>query len=137
MPFRLLEHTADIGLEATATTVEKLFIEAAHALQMVLGGAPEAAPEEVLQVEIGAVDREELLVNWLNELLFLLETRHFYLADLDITRLTATRLHAVLRGEAFDPDRHSFAREIKAVTHHQLRLEESPAGWAARVYLDL
>lgn len=134
---QLLAHTADIGLAIAADDLVTLFDEAAHGLLHLLGGRPLARVQQELVVEITGFDTAELFVNWLNELLFQLETRHFYPADFRIERLTSTELRAVLRGEALDPDRHSFAREAKAVTHHQLLLEKTTTGWRARVYIDL
>lgn len=136
-PYRLLEHTADIGLLASAASIEELFAEAARGLLLLLGGAPPARPQLEQVVEVAAGDREELLVNWLNELLFLLETRRFYLAECRIEALTPTRLRATLYGEALDLSRHTFARDAKAVTHHRLLLEEQNGTWQARVYVDL
>ena len=137
MPFRLLEHTADMGLEVTAASGPELFAEVARALLMLLGGTPAALPAEERTIEIAAAESQELLINWLNELLFLLETRRFYLADVVIEELTPTRLRARLRGEPLDSGRHAFARDAKAATYHQLQLEERANGWYARIYLDL
>lgn len=137
MSCRLLEHTADMGIAVEAATLPELFTEAARGLLLLLGGEPAAAPRTSLTVTVAGDDREELLVNWLNELLFLLETRHFYLAAVTRLELGPGSLAADLRGELLDPDRHSFAREAKAATHHQLRLSEGPQGWSAQIYIDL
>ena len=136
-PCRLLDHTADIGLAVEAADLPALFREAAHGLLLLLGGEPAAQPLQEQQVVVTAGDAGELLVNWLNELLFLLETRRFYLADCRIDTLSATRLQATLYGEELDLARHSFARDAKAVTHHRLLLAERHSRWQARVYVDL
>jgi SHS2 domain-containing protein len=133
----LLEHTADMGLAVTASSREELFAEAARGLQHLLDGAPAARKTQSMTVEIVAAESEELLVNWLNELLFLLETRRFFLADVAIEVCTPTRLRAQLFGEPLDLTRHSFARDAKAVTYHRLLLEQQADGWHARVYVDL
>lgn len=137
MSCRLLEHTADMGIAAEAATLPELFAEAARGLLLLLGGEPAADETNTVYVTVSGGDREELLVNWLNELLFLFETRRFYLARVEKIALDGLTLTAELLGEPIDPQRHSFAREAKAATHHRLRLEPGPHGWSAQVYLDL
>lgn len=137
MACRLLEHTADMGIACEAATLPELFAEAASGLLLLLGGEPAADELNTVQVTVSGGDREELLVNWLNELLFLFETRRFYLARAEKITFDGLTLTAELLGEPLDPQRHSFAREAKAATHHQLQLVEGPQGWSARVYLDL
>jgi SHS2 domain-containing protein len=135
--FSLLEHTADMGLDVSAASREELFAEAARALLHLLGGDPAAREKETLTLEIVALEQDELLVNWLNEILFLLETRHFYPAEATIDACTSTRLCARLSGETLVPGRHTFARDAKAVTYHKLILEQRATDWHARIYVDL
>ena len=137
MACRLLEHTADMGIACEAVTLPELFTEVARGLLLLLGGEPAADEMNTVYVTVSGGDREELLVNWLNELLFLFETRRFYLARVEKIALDGLTLTAELLGEPIDPQRHSFTREAKAATHHQLRLIEGSQGWSAQVYLDL
>lgn len=137
MTFSLLEHTADMGLDVSAGSRAELFAEAAHGLLHLLGGAPAARGLETLTLEVAAEEQDELLVNWLNELLFLLENRHFYLAAVTVESCTSTRLRARLTGETLDPQRHSFARDAKAITYHRLLLEQREEDWHAQIYVDL
>jgi SHS2 domain-containing protein len=102
----------------------------------IISGA-EALPKEERSVEITAGEGEELLVNWLNEILFLFDSRGFLPAEFIIEQATENRIRARILGEPFDPERHPIDREIKAATYHQLRLEHGEKGWLARVYLDL
>lgn len=136
-PFRLLAHTADMGLEATAATLEQLWVEAARGLLAVYGGSPAATPQEALEVVVSGHDLAELLVGWLNEIVFLLENRRFFPANFAIDELDGQQLRATIRGEPLDPARHRFSRDVKAVTYHQLRLEQRGDHWYTRLYLDL
>lgn len=136
-PFRLFEHTADIGIAADGASLSELFHAAADGLMALLGGEPAAHPTESRIVHLAASDSEELLVNWLNEILFQLETRHFFSGVVRILEATPTRLVAELHGEPLDPERHSFARMAKAATYHNLQLVESDGRWQARIYIDL
>lgn len=135
--FRLLAHTADIGLEATAPNREELFVAAAKGLRGMLFGISPA--EEVLRLEVSleAGNDAELLVAWLNEILCLSEMTRLVPATFEIIELTDNQLTAVIKGEPFDPARHTVERVAKAVTYHQLVVEERQGGWYARVYIDL
>ncbi|HBT83323.1 MAG TPA: protein archease [Desulfuromonas sp.] len=136
-PFRLFEHTADIGIDADGASLAELFHAAADGLLQLLGGEPAANLTESRTVTLFASDGEELLVSWLNEILFLLETRRFLPGAVRILEASPTRLVAELRGESLDPKRHSFARMAKAATYHNLQLVESEGRWSARIFIDL
>ncbi len=134
--FRLIEHTADMGLEASGESRAELYIQSALALREILamtGGTP----LEEREVEVKAGDAAELMVKWLNEILFLLEMKGFFPVAFRIEKVTAEMLRARVIGEPFDPERHSVEREIKAVTYHQLRVEKSDGVWHARIFVDL
>lgn len=135
--YRLLEHTADMGIEAVAETREELFAQAAYGLLEVIFGTPTgvARQEKALAVEGG--DPEELLVNWLNEVLYLFEGKGFVPVDIEVEEVGWGRARARVSGEPFDPLRHPVEREVKAVTYHQLRVEKVDGAWQARVYVDL
>lgn len=135
--FRLLAHTADIGLEATAPTRGELFAVAARGVRAMLFGASRAEPVLRLQVHLEAGDGAELMVAWLNELLCLCEMTRLVPADVQILHLAERELSAVVTGEPFDEARHVVERTAKAVTYHGLVVEERPGGWYARVYIDL
>jgi SHS2 domain-containing protein len=134
---RLLEHTADMGIEASGETLEELFAQAAYGLLEIIAGTPEALCREEKIVTVEGEDSEELLVNWLNEILYLFEIKRFFPLDFEIEEVRGKRVLARVRGEPFDPQRHPVEREVKAVTYHQLRLEKTDGLWQARVYVDL
>ena len=135
--FRLLAHTADIGLEAVAPTRNELFEVAARGLRAMLFGRSPAEATLRLEVCLGADEPGELLVRWLNEILCLCEMTRLVPADFAIAACTDRQLTATISGEPFDPDRHTVERVAKAVTYHQLTVEERKGGWYARVYIDL
>jgi SHS2 domain-containing protein len=134
--YRILEHTADMGIEASGETLEEVLVQAARGVMEIISGAA-ALPREERTVEISAGEGGELLVNWLNEILFLFDSERFFPAEFVIEQATENRIRARIVGEHFDPQRHPVDREIKAATYHQLKLEQGKEGWRARVYLDL
>lgn len=135
--YQLLEHTADMGIEAQGGTPEALFRQMALGLREIMTGCVDIAPQSEIIVQVEGNDLEQLLVNWLGELVFLLETRHFLPSEFSIEQLGENRLVARVFGEIFDPARHYVDREIKAVTYHQLRVEQNEDGWTAQVFVDL
>jgi SHS2 domain-containing protein len=135
--FRLLAHTADIGLEATAATREELFVAAAEGFRALVFGASPAAPVIRLEVQLEASDCAALLVTWLNEILCLCEMTRLVPASFEILEITGAQLTAVITGEPFDAERHTIERTAKAVTYHRLVVEERKGRWYARVYIDL
>jgi SHS2 domain-containing protein len=137
LAFETFEHTADIGLIARGRTLQEVFANAASGL-VDLTVDPEGLREVTrMQITVSAGDREALLVAWLNELLYLLDTRRFLPRQSRITDLSDTALTAELVGDTVDPSRHAVRRMIKAATYHGLSLREANGLWEARVILDL
>ena len=135
--FETFEHTADIGLIARGRTLAEVFEHAADGL-VDLTVDPEGLREDRRrQVTVSAEDREALLLAWLNELLYLLDTERFLPRRSQITDLDDTHLAADLAGGTIDPSRHAVRRMIKAATYHRLSLRRVDDLWEARVILDL
>jgi SHS2 domain-containing protein len=151
--FELLEHTADVGIRARGASLEEAFEHATEGLAEVLGawrptgttgsgepggsgGPPEWSPGETVAVEVSAADPGGLLVDWLNEVLWLREVRQAVVAGVDVERVGdgAAAGSVVLAGGGPAPD----GTFVKAVTYHRLRVEPDPAGgWLVEVYLDV
>lgn len=129
------EHTADLLLEFWAPTEEALLVTGARAVVdlLVEGARVEATATRPLAIE-GAVDREDRLVRWLNEVLALAVLEGFLTADAALT-LVEGGLRATLRGEADAAGR--IRTELKSVTYHALAVARAEAGWTARVVIDV
>ncbi len=136
-PFRVLEHTADIGFEAFGATREEVFANAAQALMNFLEDRRAIRPVEQVSIHVEGSDSSALLVNWLSEILYLQDTEGWLFGDFELRSLQETALDAVARGEKFDPGRHHIKLLVKAITYHQLALEKTGQGWRAQVYVDI
>lgn len=136
-PFRVLEHTADIGFEAFGATREEVFANAARALIHLIVDLDSIALHEEVPVRSEGADPASLLVNWLSEILYLHDGEGWLFRDFEVRSAGPTSIAAVARGEQFDPMRHQAKLLVKAITYHQLALEESPDGWRAQVYVDI
>ena len=139
--FELLEHTADVGIRARGPTLEAAFEQATLGLAEVQGAlapGPERAPGlgERVAVQVSAPDPGALLVDWLNEVLWLAETRRAAVAGVRVDRVgDGTAAGSVVLDAGGPAPAGTF---VKAVTYHRLRVEPDPeGGWLVEVYLDV
>ena len=135
--YETFDHTADVGIRVFGRTVEEVFVNAAYALFDQWTDLKKVRGKISQEISIQGADREDLLVRWLGELLFLGESRGVLFKEFKIRRLDSTSLKAVARGEIFDPSRHRFKTEIKAITYHQVEVKEVDGKWEGRVILDV
>jgi SHS2 domain-containing protein len=133
--FELLEHTADVGVRARGATLEEAFEQATLGLAHVLG-ACRPGPGEAVAVEVTAGDLGGLLVDWLNEVLWLHETRgHAAVAAVRVERVGDGRATGSVTFSSTDPP--ADGTFVKAVTYHRLQVGRDGHGWLAEVYLDV
>ena len=160
MTYRFLDHTADVGLEIEAPSLAALFAEAAAAFTDTLTVREEVRAVDEVRVELTADALDELMIEWLDELNFRFETEGLLVAEVavEIESRESRResgwhlekpsgdkgspggwhLSAVVRGEAYEPERHPVKVLIKAVTYHRLEVRETEGGeWFGRVIFDL
>ena len=136
-PFRILEHTADIGFEAFGATRQEVFANAACALTHLMVDLEAIAPRMEIPLGIEASDMPSLLVNWLSDILYWFDAEGWLFRDFKFDRFTQRSLAAIARGEKFDRRRHQVKLLVKAVTYHQLDLRVAKEGWRAQVYVDI
>jgi SHS2 domain-containing protein len=135
--YELFEHTADLGLRARAADLDTLFAEAARALfSAVVEDLATLEPRQRVDVHLAADDREYLLFDWLKALLYHFDTEHLLLSRFEV-HVTDTGLNGTAWGEPLDPARHALEHEVKAITYHGLRVEQTPDGWLAEVIVDI
>ena len=136
-PYRLIDHTGDLGLEVRGNNPPDLFANAAWAFTDILVDAAKVRADRMQDITVEAPDREALLAAWLGELLYLFDARGLVFNRFEIREWTEEKLAARAWGEKFDPDRHGFRQGVKAVTYHQLQIRRTAKGWRARVILDI
>lgn len=131
------EHTADVGLRATADTLSGLMEALAEGLADLICPRANVRAAETRELSVRAEDREALCVDFLWEVMSAIQADRFALAAVRVTEASETSVTAELSGESLDPDRHEIAAEVKAVTYHKLSVEPTDDGWAGQVILDL
>lgn len=141
--YKVLEHTADLALEVYGRDLKELFGNAAFALFDVVTDLSRVEERVERTVRLSAFDLEQLLVNWLNELLYYHEVEQLLFKRFEVTGLDVGARHAVplleaiAYGESFREGRHIILTSPKAATHHKIEVVEVPEGWRARVIIDL
>ena len=135
--FETFDHTADLGLRIRAADLDTLFVEAARALFSVIVDNPEAIqPAEMLEVHIAGERDDDLLFDWLRELLYRFDGEHRLFSRFEAHR-GESGLSSKAWGEPYDPERHQLGHEVKAITYHGLRVEKTGDGWLAEVIVDI
>ncbi len=132
-----IDHTGDAGFVVYGDDLGALFSRAAWAMFSIIGDVDAVHSTETIGVVFNADDRHELLVTWLSELNYLHVTQHRLYCCFDVHEISETGLRAEVGGEPIDRNRHTVFTEVKAITYHQLRIEEVDGGWKARVIVDL
>jgi len=135
--FEVIDHTADVGIIAYGTEIKQVFANAALALFSLITELENIREELKYDLEVASEDRESLLVEWLNELVYLFDAEHVLLKRFDIQSLSNTRLKATCYGEKFDPSRHRIKTGVKAATYHMLRIDKDNKGYKAQVIFDI
>ena len=135
--FEILDHTADIGLIVYGVDLKALFENAGEALFHLITDLKKVRRPTKRTVEIEKENLERLMVDWLNELLYLHDVEHLLFKKFNVESVGKDGLKAVVKGEAFQEGVHVIKTEVKAVTYHQIEVRKTNGRWRAQVILDL
>jgi SHS2 domain-containing protein len=135
--FETFDHTADIGLRMTAATLPELMAEAGRGFSsLIVANLADVQPVEERRIRVTGTEPDYLLFDWLNELVYLLDREHLVFSQFDV-ELSDAGLTAICHGERLDRARHQLEHEVKAVTYHDLKVEQLEDAWQAEVILDI
>ena len=135
--FEFIDHTADIGILAYGADMKQVFANAARGLFSIITNLDSVAVKESRNIQVTAPDPEALLVQWLNELIYLFEAREILFNRFEITSITDTELSAKAFGEKINLAKHELKTQVKAVTYHMLKIEQYEVGFRAQVIFDV
>ncbi len=135
--YRLLDHTADLGVEITGRTPADLFANAARTLGELICEPQSVQPRNERRVEAEGEDWADLMVNWMRELLYLWNGGQQLWTGARIETLTAEYVRAYVALDDYDPERHAILHDIKAVTYHAIEVSPTRGGWRASVIFDV
>jgi SHS2 domain-containing protein len=135
--FDTFDHKADLGLRIQAGDLDTLFSEAARALfSAVVEDLSAILPTQKIEVTIQGDDLAYLLFDWLNELLYRFDTGHLLFGRFEV-HVSDGHLTGAAWGEVLDPARHALSHEVKAITYHGLKVEQTTDGWLAEMIVDI
>jgi len=132
-PHSFEEHTGEVRVRLSAPSFEGLLVQAGQALAELLADEAPGELQEVERVELRDVDREALLVHWVDELIFLSETRKRIYSWFRVASASEREVVAEVRGWPAARVRTA----VKAATFHGLEVVEGPGGFSAEVVLDV
>jgi len=138
---RFLEHTTDAYIEAWGPNLERAFAQAAEGFYETMLNLETIEPIVENSVQVDGHDKEELLFNWLEQLLLEFDIKEMVYASYDLSiafdEPTLFKLRARIRGEKYDREKHGAKTEVKGVTYHLMTIQESAKEARVRFILDL
>jgi SHS2 domain-containing protein len=127
LKYKIIDHTADICVRVFGNSLEEIFIGSAKAMMEVITDVEKVNPSEEVSITAQGENYEELLVKWLQEILYIHEVKKMVFKDFKIKIENASRAVGKAYGEKIALDRHEFFSIIKAVTYHNLKIISSKA----------
>ena len=135
--YRTFNRSSDLAVKIFGKTQAELFANSAFALFDIMTDVKTIDLRDRLPLEVEGADRDDLMVNWMRELLYLYQRSGYLLTEFQVHEVKDNYIRGEVRGEKFDPDRHEIKREIRAVGPHHGRMEKTGDQWTAQVVLEL
>ena len=135
--YRLTTRQSELAVKVTGGSQADLFANSAFALFDVMLDLDKIEIKERLPLEVEGADRDDLMVNWMRELLYLYQGSGYLLKEFVIREVKDTSVKAEVCGEKIDPDRHEIKQEIAAVAYNQSRMTKTGNRWTAQLIFEV
>lgn len=135
--YRVTTHQSELAVRIVGDSQADLFANSAGALFDVMTDVNAIEVKEHIALEVEGSDRDDLMVNWIRELLYLYQGSGYLLKEFKIKAVNDTLVTADVSGEKVDPDRHEIKQEITAVAFHKSRMQKTGNQWTAKVIFEL
>ncbi len=135
--YRVTTRQSELAVKVLGNSQASLFVNSALALFDLMIDMDKVEVKERLPLELEGMDRDDLLVNWLRELLYLYQGGGYLLREFHINEVKDTLVRAEVCGEKIDPDRHEIRKEISAVAYHKGRMQQTGNQWTAQVIFEI
>jgi SHS2 domain-containing protein len=136
MKYRFVDDlTSDVMFEAYGKNLKELFVNAAFALFNVICQPEKVRTKVKRKVEVKGKDEKDLMLNWLQELIGLVDTEEMFFSKFDIIEMDEKHLRAECWGEKIS--REKGGTLVKGVTYHKFGIEKTKGGYRATVSLDI
>jgi SHS2 domain-containing protein len=136
--YKILDHPSDVKVQAFGKTKEELFLNAMKGMSAVLRPKIKNQKSKI-KIKVKSVDLNALLVDFLSEILYQIQTNKEVYNDIKFKRLgpSTSSGQTILEGELFGSKVESFGEDIKAVTYHDLRIENKNGLYEATILFDI
>lgn len=135
--YKLLEHTADLGVIVWGDSIRDLFIHSACAMSDIISDIQFVNPLISFYIKAEGIDKDELLKNWLSELLYCFHVKDILLGKFDIENMSDNSIASLVSGERIDRKRHILKHDIKAVTYHNLKITKKGNRFQTDIIFDV
>jgi len=135
--YRLMTRQSELAVKVIGNSQADLFANSAFALFDVMTDVEKIEIKERLPLEVEGTDRDDLMVNWMRELLYLYQGSGYLLREFQVREVKDTLVKADVCGEKIDPDRHEIKKEITAVAYHQSRMDKTGNQWTAQLIFEV
>ena len=135
--YRLTARQSELAVRVVGHSQADLFANSAFALFDVMTDIEKIEIKEQLPLEVEGTDRDDLLVNWMRELLYLYQGSGYMLKEFRIRDVKDTVVKAEVCGEKIDPDRHEIRKEISAIAYNQGRMQKTGNQWTAQLIFEI
>jgi SHS2 domain-containing protein len=136
-PFEIINHTADISIKAYGKNLKQLFENAALGMFNILADLEGITTSTELEIKVEAPDKEELLIEWLDELLYNFYTKNIIFCNFDINELIDNNLTAKVKGRFIGENKNRLKTEIKAATRHDLHITQKDDTYEVQIVFDV
>lgn len=136
--YRVTKRQSELAVRVIGESQADLFANSAVALfDVMVADVEKIESKEQLPLEVEGTDRDDLMVNWVRELLYLYQGSGYLLKEFSIREVNDTVVKAAVAGEKIDPDRHEIKQEIAAVAFHKSRMEKTGNQWTAHLIFEV
>jgi SHS2 domain-containing protein len=135
--YHISKHASDLTIRVVGKTQADLLRSSAFALFDLMSDLEKVGALEQLPLEVEGIDQDDLIVNWIRELLYLFQVSGYLLKEFHIREIKDNHVRAEVGGEKFNPDAHEIRQELRSVLYEQCRMEKTGSQWTARVTFEI
>ncbi len=137
MGYKVIDTTADTGIEVWGHNLKELFEEAARGMISIMYDVDKIEEKQKKEIEIKGIDEEDLLISLLNEIIYLKDAEKFLVKRVIIEDIKDKNLKVLLLGETYDPNKHEIIEDIKAATYHNIKILKEKDNLKTKIIFDV
>lgn len=136
MKFKFLEHTADVKFQAYGKTIEESFKNSALAMAKAMYEGTITAKKTV-KIKVKGKDFESLLYNFLEELIVLMDSKGFFVADIKKIKINKDKFQLEAEVSGDHAKNYNVSLDVKAITYNEMFVRKKKGKWVCQVVLDV